>query len=196
MGPIEEPFGYSKQQRPAGTLSPPPRIRFPGNHLLLLEAIARHNGQVIHPLRLLARETATRPRQPLVFSIASTRQRKTNTRLRTTVPLADTPPPIPMQQHKHKQCVTPRVTLRPEIVPPVNRPPPPTFFLTIAGVVPLPLDSLPIAIDHPSSSACHGMERSIFRFDSTWCQNEERSCVDLSFKGTFMSNIEIRIRRF
>lgn len=37
------------------------RIRFPGNHLLLLEAIARHNGQVIHPLRLLARETTTAP---------------------------------------------------------------------------------------------------------------------------------------
>lgn len=40
---------------------PPRRIRFPGNHLLLLEAIARHNGQVIHPLRLLARETTTAP---------------------------------------------------------------------------------------------------------------------------------------
>lgn len=60
MGPIEKPFSYSKQQRPAGAL-PPRRIRFPGNHLLLLEAIARHNGQVIHPLRLLARETTTAP---------------------------------------------------------------------------------------------------------------------------------------
>lgn len=49
------------------------RIRFPGNHLLLLEAIARHNGQVIHPLRLLARETTTARGLALVFSIASAR---------------------------------------------------------------------------------------------------------------------------
>lgn len=32
-------------------------IRYLDNHLLSLEAIARHNSQVIHPLRLLARET-------------------------------------------------------------------------------------------------------------------------------------------
>lgn len=49
------------------------RIRFPGNHLLLLEAIARHNGQVIHPLRLLARETTTARGCPPVFSVASAR---------------------------------------------------------------------------------------------------------------------------
>ena len=60
MGPIEEPFSYSKQQKDPPAL-PPHRIRFPGNHLLLLEAIAHHNGQVIHPLRLLARETTTAP---------------------------------------------------------------------------------------------------------------------------------------
>lgn len=64
------------------------RIRFPGNHLLLLEAIARHNGQVIHPLRLLARETtiargwhSSSPSPPLARFPHATRQRKTNTHL-------------------------------------------------------------------------------------------------------------------
>lgn len=126
-GPIEEPFGYSKQQRPAGTLSPP-RIRFPGNHLLLLEAIARHNGQVIHPLRLLARETATRPRQPLVFSIASTRQRKTNTRLRTTVPLVADTPPAYARDTTQARCVHRELPCAQRLfLVPVNRPPPPRF---------------------------------------------------------------------
>jgi len=76
MGPIEEPFSYSKQQRPAGTRSLRSVVsasRLPGNHLLSLEAIARHNGQVIHPLRLLARETTTAPGR---HSSSSTRLRR------------------------------------------------------------------------------------------------------------------------
>lgn len=66
--PSEKPFSYSKQHKDPPAAAAPPRIRFPGNHLLSLEAIARHNGQVIHPLRLLARETTTAPGPALVFS--------------------------------------------------------------------------------------------------------------------------------
>lgn len=150
-GPIEEPFGYSKQQRPAGTLSPP-RIRFPGNHLLLLEAIARHNGQVIHPLRLLARETATRPRQPLHRLHPTEENKHTPTNNRTAG--GGYTPCLCTGYYTSTVC-TPRVTLRPEIVPrSCKSSSTTTFLLTIAvsflfhRILPLLANRDPL--DHPS----------------------------------------------
>lgn len=139
--------------------APSLRIRFPGNHLLLLEAIARHNGQVIHPLRLLARETTTArgwhsssPSPPSARFPHATRQSKTtNTHLHIlslprpphhlfhlSHPLSHdlyTSPVRLTAYAQHRRSVPPaRVTLRHEIVVPshsLNVTDPPPRFLTI-----------------------------------------------------------------
>lgn len=61
MGPVEEPFSYSKQQRPAGAASASAVSASPAIIYSCWRPSLRYNGQVIHPLRLLARETTTAP---------------------------------------------------------------------------------------------------------------------------------------
>lgn len=191
MGPIEEPFGYSKQQRPAGTL-PPPRIRFPGNHLLLLEAIARHNGQVIHPLRLLARETATA---------------RGNHSSSQPSPPPPPPPPPPgggKQTHAYKQpyaagytptlhtgntgtACRPRVTLRRERLFPVplrksSSTTAVARLLTIVPLRPRGSRSLPTAIDSTAPPLFLGLSLgSPLGFDSSLVFLVEEENQDSNF---------------
>ena len=154
MGPIEEPFGYSKQQRPAGTLSTvsaSPAIIYScwRPSLVTMAKLSIHSGylpgkrpppgagtRLLHRLRQLAfRTPPDRAKQ----------------QTHTSTPSLSLPPLPPFPSHdlytspvrltayaQHRRSVpSARVTLRHEIVPShsLNVPDPPPRFLTIVRSV-------------------------------------------------------------